>query len=405
MEALIEGIGVSWDRRAELFSIDPAVAFLNHGSFGAVPLPVQRAQQRLRDEVEANPMAFYSRGLWDRITHPRRHLAAFVGADPDRTALVANATAATEAVLGSLGLRAGEEILLSDHGYGAVRLAAERLAARTGAVVRSVSIPLTATDDQVVEAFAGAVGPQTRFAAVDHITSPTAKLLPVRRVVAALRERGVLVLVDAAHAPGMLEVDVSALGADFWLGNLHKWALTSRPTALLTVSAEQLPRMEPVVVSWRQPEGFPAAQEFAGTLDYTAWLAAPAGLHLLRTLGPARVRQHNAELAAHGQRVVAAALGGARDYGPAAEELELARTNALGDDRLSMRLVPLPPGVATDRPAALELRSRLASDDGVEVALDAWHDRGYVRLSGQLYNRVEDYLRLARALVAILRAA
>lgn len=402
----VEGRPVDWDRRADYFSIDTKVSFLNHGSFGAVPSPVQRAQQRLRDEVEANPMAFYSRGLWDRLTHTRRHLAGFVGADPDRTALVANATTATEAVFGSLDLAAGDEVLLTDHGYGAVRLAADRLCGRIGAVVREVAIPLDAGDDEIVERITGAVRPgRTRFAVIDHVTSPTAKLLPVDRLVPALRDLGVLVLVDAAHAPGMLAVDVDRLDADFWLGNLHKWALTARPTALLAVSEQQRPRMRSVVVSWREPDGFPTAQEFAGTLDYTAWLAAPAGLHLFRALGADRIRRHNNELAAHGQRVAAAALGGAHRYGAAAAELELARTNALGDPRLSMRLVPLPPGVATDRVSAIDLRTRLATEHQVEVALDAWRGRGYLRLSAQLYNRVEDYGRLARALLAVLPAA
>jgi isopenicillin-N epimerase len=400
----VEGRPVDWERRGELFSIDPKVAFVNHGSFGAVPLPVQRAQQRLRDEVEANPMAFYSRGLWDRLTHTRRHLAAFIGADPDGTALVANATAAIEAVFGSLDLTSGDEVLLTDHGYGAVRFAAERLSDRTGAAVREVTVPLDADDDQVVARIIGAVQPRTRLVVIDQVTSTTAKLLPVERLVAALHEHGVLVLVDGAHAAGMLPVDVTRIGADFWLGNLHKWALTSRPTALLAVSAEHRPRMRPVVVSWRQPEGFPAAQEYAGTLDYTAWLAAPAGLHLFRALGPERIRTHNNELAAHGQRVVASALAVAYDYGSAAAELELARTNALGDPRVSMRVVPLPPRVATDRPAAMEVRSRLAAEHAVEVALDSWHGHGYVRLSAQLYNRVEDYGRLARALVQVLQA-
>jgi len=200
-------------------------------------------------------MAFYSRGLWDRLSHTRRHLAAFVGADPESTALVANATAAVEAVFGSLDLEPGDEVLLTDHGYGAVRFAAERLGDRTGATVREVTVPLDAGDDEVIGRITGSVRARTRLVVIDHVASTTAKLLPVERLVASLHERGVPVLVDAAHAPGMLPVDVTRIGADFWLGNLHKWALTSRPTALLAVSATQRRRMRPVVVSWRQPEG------------------------------------------------------------------------------------------------------------------------------------------------------
>jgi isopenicillin-N epimerase len=397
----VGGVPVDWAHRHELFSLDPQVAHLNHGSFGAVPVPVQRAQQRLRDEVEANPMAFFTRGLLDRLTHTRRHLAAFVGADPDGTALIPNATAAVMAVLGSVPFARGEEILTTDHGYGVVRLAAEQVAGRAGATVRAVSVPLLADDDEIVSRVVDAVRPgRTRLAIVDHVTSPTAKLFPVRRLVAELRRRDVLVAVDAAHAPGMLDLDVSALDADFWLGNLHKWAFTPRPTALLAVAAEHRAAMRPLVVSWEQPQGFPLAQEFAGTLDYTAWLAAPAGVHLLRTLDPARVREHNTALAAEGQRLVARAV--AARTGSADTQLDLARDGRLGDDEVSMRLVPCPPGVAADATGADALRRTLATEHRVEVAVSPWRGRGYLRLSGQLYNRVEDYERLAEALGAVL---
>ena len=146
--------------RRELFSLDPRVAHLNHGSFGAVPIPVQRAQQRLRDEMDANPMAFFSRGLLDRLAHTRRHLAAFVGADPDGVALVPNATAAVMAVLSSVAFAPGQEVLVTDHGYGAVRIAAEQVAGRAGATVREVAVPLTATDDEILDRRDERVGPR-----------------------------------------------------------------------------------------------------------------------------------------------------------------------------------------------------------------------------------------------------
>jgi isopenicillin-N epimerase len=405
----VEGIEVTWSRRRELFPLDRDVIHLNHGSFGAVPIPVQRAHQRLRDEMDANPMAFFTRGLLDRLRHTRRHLAGFVGADPDGVALVPNVTAAVQVVLGSLDLRPGDEIVLTDHGYGAVRLAAARTAAEKSATVRDVALPLAATADDVVDRVTPAVTPgKTRLVIIDHVASTTAKLLPVDRVVQALRAHDIPILVDAAHAPGMLEIDVATTGADFWCGNLHKWAFAPRPTALLAVAPRHRSTMRSLVVSWEEHHGYPAAQEFGGTLDYTTWLAAPAGVHLLRTLGPERVRTHNADLAAHGQRVVASAVARVWPHDPGSrrrEELELARTGLLGDPSLSMRLVPMPPGVAEDRPSAVALRTRLATAHGVEVALDAWRGCGYLRLSAQIYNRAEDYARLAHALVRELRAA
>jgi isopenicillin-N epimerase len=391
----VGGVFVDWALRRDLFTLDRRTAHLNHGSYGAVPLPVQRAQQRLRDEMEANPIAFFTRGLLERIQHARAHLAAFVGADSEGVALVSNATAAATAVLRSVPLRAGGQILLTDHVYGAVRFAAEEVAGRVGAHVRVVAVPLTAGDDEVVDRVTAAVTPgRTRLAIVDHVASATAKLFPVDDLVAALHERNVAVLVDAAHAPGMLPVDVRATGADFWLGNLHKWAFTPRPTALLAVAPEHRAAMRPLVVSWEQAAGFPSAQEFAGTLDYTAWLAAPAGVHFLRTLGPDRVRSHNGELAQAGQQLVARAMANRATADPL---LELALDGRLGSAAVSMRLVPPPPTV-TDRDSMLELRRRLAVEHRVEIAVAEFGNRPLLRISGQVYNELEDYQRLADAL-------
>jgi isopenicillin-N epimerase len=403
--ASVEGIPVEWERRRELFSIDRRTAHLTHGSFGSVPIPVQRAQQRLRDEMEANPMAFFTRGLLDRIRHSRGHLATFVKADPDGVALVPNATAAASAVLRSVALSARHEILLTDHVYGAVQLAAQEVAGAAGASVRAVPIPLAADDDEILERVVEATRPgRTRLAIVDHVASATAKLFPVDRLVSALHDRGALVLVDAAHAPGMVEVDVAATGADFWLGNLHKWAFAPRPTALLAVAAEHRAAMRPLVVSWEQARGFPLAQEWGGTLDYTPWLSAPTGLHLLRTLGLATVRSHNADLAARGQRLVADAVGTRwpRTAGPYRDLLDLARQGRLGSDAVSMRPVPLPPGVADDVEAATALRERLAVEHRIEAAIGTWNGSGLLRLSAQVYNQADDYGRLASALCQLL---
>jgi len=389
--ATIQGVPVSWDRVRDLFALDSTVAYLNHGAFGAVPIPVQRAQQRLRDEMEANPVAFFTRGLSDRLAHARRHIAAFLGADPDATALVPNATAGIAIALRTVQLGAGDEILLTDHAYGAVRLAAARFGARSGAVVREVAIPLTATDDEALALVTSAFTPRTRLVIVEQVTSPTAKVLPVDKIAAAARDRGVAVLVDGAHAPGMLNVDVAAIGADFWVGNLHKWAFAPRPAATLVTAAEHRPAVEPLVVSWLEPNGYPAAVEYGGTLDYTAWLAAPTGLHLLRTLGPDRVRRHNIDLADYAQLAVAAAIR--------ADPADLTRSPAT-----SMRLVPLPPGIATDRPSAMALRDRLSKQYKCEVQVTDWRGRGYLRISAQVYNTRSDVERLAAACAELVRA-
>jgi isopenicillin-N epimerase len=375
-----------------LFSLDPAVAHLNHGGFGAVPASVQRAQQGLREEMESNPVRFFAQGLVERIAEARTHLAGFVGADPEGTALVGNATTAVSIVLNSLDLRRGEEILLTDHGYGSVTLAVERACGLAGARSSSVRLPLAARDDEVVEALAAAVVPgRTRLVIVDQVTSPTAKLLPVARIAQRLRGTGAALLVDAAHAPGMLPLRVDEIGADFWLGNLHKWAYAPRGTALLVVAPPWRERIASPVVSWQQPAGFPAAVEFQGTADYTPWLAAPAGLHTLRSIGVDAVRAHNAALAAYGQMVVGRALG-----------LE---ASALPDPGgpVSLRVVPLPAGLAPTREEAQALRDRIAAELATEVAVSHWPGHALLRLSAQIYNRAEEYDRLAEHLPGLLR--
>ncbi len=350
--------------------------------------------------MEANPTAFMTRGLLERLAHARRLVAGFLGANPDNTALVANATAAAAVVLGSVHIEQGDEILLTDHGYGAVRLAVDRLCRRTGAVAREVAVPLDASADDVVAEIAAAARPDhTRLAIVDHVASPTAKLFPVARIVSALHEHGVPVVVDAAHAPGMLDVNVESIGADFWFGNMHKWAFASRPTAALVVAPRHRTTVQPLAVSWLQDAGFPTAMEIAGTLDYTAWLAAPTGIETMRALGLDAIRRHNSDLVEYGQRVVADALEIASTDRP---QPSFADDRPTAGEPVSMRIVPLPSGVADDRPAAIRLRERLASEASCEVQVDVWRGRGQLRLSAQVYNGPDDYDRLAAALPGVI---
>jgi isopenicillin-N epimerase len=368
------------------------VAHLNHGSFGAVPIGVQRTQQRLRDEAEANPVRHFAHGLTDRVAHTRRHIAGFLGADPDGTALVPNATTGVAIALNTLRLRGDDEIVLTDHGYGSVAFAVDRERRRSGTATRTVPVPLGASPEETVAAIRGGLRPGvTRLLVVDQVTSATARLLPVAEMVAAAREQGVAVLVDAAHAPGMLPLDVAAIGADFWVGNLHKWAYAPRGTAAFSVAPRWRERVEPLAVSWEQPRGFPGSVEFQGTQDPSAWLAAPAGLFTGQALGWDTVRRHNAALAAYGQRVIGAALG----LGPA----DLPDP---GGPWVSMRIVPLPAGLATTLDDATALRRLIADKLATVVAVNAWRGRGYLRVSAQVYNRAAEYDRLAERLPALL---
>jgi isopenicillin-N epimerase len=291
-------------------------------------------------------------------------------------------------------LEAGDEVLLTDHTYGAVALATRRQCRRAGATARTVALPLGAPAAEVVSRVRAALRPgKTKLLIVDQIASATAQLLPVREIAAAARAYDIPVLVDGAHVPGMLPVDVSAIGADFWVGNLHKWAFAPRGTALLAVQPGWRRRMDPLVVSWEQDTGFPLSVEFQGTLDYTSWLAAPAGLFVLRTLGVDRVRAHNAALAAYGQRVVGESLG-----------LAPADLPEPGGPDAAMRILPLPAGLATTQAEASALRLHISDKLATETAVNAWGGRGWLRLSAQVYNRPDEYDRLAERLPALLNA-
>ncbi|MDQ1618272.1 MAG: isopenicillin-N epimerase [Actinomycetota bacterium] len=381
--------GADWPAVRELWPLESTVSHLNHGSYGAVATPVLEEQQSWRQRMEANPVRFFARELDAALDQSRAEIAHFLGTDGDSIAFVPNATTAVSTVLSCFPLEPGDEVLLTDHAYGAVRIAAERWAAAAGARVVTVPVPLRAGDDEVTDTVLAAVTARTRLAIIDHVTSATARRLPLVSLVPALKERSVAVLVDAAHAPGMLAVELDRLGADYWTGNLHKWCCAPRGTAVLHVAPEHRAGVRPLVASWRESDGFPGAFNVTGTDDLTAWLAAPRALRLLDQLGFDKLRRHNVELAVAGQNLVAQALN--------VERADLPR-----DPAVSMQLVPLPAGVAGDELEAAALQARIGEQIAVEVAVTNWNGQGFVRLSAQAYNAPADYARFAADLPALL---
>jgi isopenicillin-N epimerase len=374
-----------WADVAALWDLERGRDHLNHGSFGAVPLPVLAAQALWRARMERNPVRFFKREIRAGLSAARHRGAAFVGADPDAVALVTNATVGVNTVLATAGLAAGDEVVVTTHTYGAIRFAVDRACGRAGAKPVAAAFGVHDSDDEVVAAIVGAVTDRTAFAVIDHITSATARLLPIERIVEVLHERGVPVLVDAAHAPGMVDVDVTALGADAWVGNMHKWAFAARGTALLWVAPGWRARVQPLVVSWWEADGFPSAFDQGGTTDATAWLALPVALDLHDHLDAGgRLRSRNASLAALGQQRVADALG----IEPAAR---------WGSDGVAMRCVPLPERFGADPEA---LYDRLTHEAAVEVATWSAGGRCVIRLSGQAYVEPSAFDRLAAWLAA-----
>jgi isopenicillin-N epimerase len=270
---------------ARHWALDPEVTFLNHGSYGACPIEVLAVQREWRDRLERQPVKFLSRELDGHLAGVRRAVGAFVGADPDDLGLIANATGGVNAVVRSLRFAPGDEILVTDHEYNAILNVARHVAARDGARVVVARLPFpAASEDDVVERIVAAATDRTRLAIVSHVTSPTALVFPIERIVGALDARGIDTLVDGAHAPGMVPLDLDAMGAAYYAANLHKWVCAPKGAAFLHVRRDRQAAVRPATISHgaNAPESrkarFRSEFDWQGTLDPTGWLAVPAAL-------------------------------------------------------------------------------------------------------------------------------
>ncbi|GAA6526493.1 aminotransferase class V-fold PLP-dependent enzyme [Intrasporangium sp. DVR] len=370
---------------AELFELDPALTHLNHGAFGAVPRVVREAQDRARARIEGAPMRAFRDELPDAIAAAREQAAAFVEVPTDSAALVRNVSEAVAVVLESLSIGLGDDVVVSNHGYPTVSLAVQ---ARGGST-REARFGLGASTAEIVAAFTEALTPDTRLVVIDQITSGTALVLPVREVAAAVAP--VPVLVDAAHVPGALPVDVEALGVAFWAGNLHKWAFAPRSSAVLWVEAQRRGGVRPLVTSWSHGSPYPASFDLQGTVDHSAWLAIPEAVAFWHDLGGWRNVERNADVLQRGARHVATALG------------TVGEPSGIPSPPC-MTLVPLPDGAAATPDGAEALWQQLHAA-GFLAPPGSFEGRGYVRLAAQAYNDDDDYARLAETLVSLVGRA
>lgn len=383
---------------AGLWALDPKVVFLNHGSFGACPREVLAHQAALRSEMEAEPVRFLSRELDERLDAARAALAGFLGADADDLAFVTNATSGVNAVVRSLAFAAGDELLTTDHAYNACRNALDFAAARSGARVVVAAVPFpVASPDAVLEAVLARVTPRTRLALLDHVTSPTGLVLPIERLIAALAARDIEVLVDGAHAPGMVPLNLATLGATYYSGNCHKWLCAPKGSAFLWVRRDRQADVRPLTISHGANMPRPGRSRFrvefdwTGTSDPTAWMTVPRAIAYVGALLPGgwpAVMARNRALAVEARRRVCAAAG----------------TPAPCPDAMlgSLASVVLPDGPTAEigwrRPDPLQ--RRLFEAWGIEVPVMSWPapPRRLVRVSAQLYNTGDDFARLADAL-------
>jgi isopenicillin-N epimerase len=385
------------------WDFDPGITYLTHGTYGACPRPVLAAQQALVAELEADPIRFLTREFEDRLDAAREEVAAFLHADPAGLVVVPNATTGVATMVESLRLRPGDELLTNVHEYNATLNALASVAERAKARVVRVSIPLPIRHpEQVVEAILSGVTPRTRLALISHVTSPSGLVFPIETIVRELDRLGVDTLVDAAHAPGMVPVDLRALGAAYWTGNGHKWLCGPKGAGVLHVREDRRSGVLPLVTSHGRND--PRSDrptlwkefDWQGTGNPTAFLALPEALRVIGGLQPGGWPAHmaaNRELVLAGRNLLVEALG-----------LEpIAPDSMVG----AMAAIALP--IAADEAATEALTRSLATDERIEVPVGpfpvrAARDPGaapshaLLRISAQRYNELDDYAPLAEAL-------
>jgi len=369
--------------RAE-WPLDPAVAYLNHGGYGVAPNAVLARQACWRRRIEANPMQFMTRELVPLWRQAAATLAAHLGARGDDLVFVANATAGCNAVLRSLDFRPGDEILTTSLGYGAVAKALRYVAARSGATLVTAEIPLPLADGAAIGAAVSArLGPRTRLVVLDHIASSSALMLPVTELARLAHQAGARVLIDGAHAPGQVPLDLSRIGADWYVGNCHKWLMAPRGCGFLWAPAAGQAELHPLAISHGYGQGFLAEFEWTGTLDPTPFLCVPDAIACHNRFGGPELMARNRHLALEAAQMLAARWG-----------------TALGgpeDGFAAMVTVRLPLPEAT-HDAAVALQRRLASEHRIETAIMAQAGALWVRVAAQVYNQLADYERLAAVL-------
>jgi isopenicillin-N epimerase len=363
--------------------LDPDFVTVNHGSFGATPDCVLADQENWRRRMEAQPTRFMGTVLPDALRASASRLASFVGARGEDIAFVDNATSGCNAVLRSLSFKPGDEILVLDQGYGAVRETVRFVTEQTGARMKVAALPFpNASDDDLITAIAAMLSSKTRIAVIDHITSASALVLPSDRIIATCHQRGVLVLIDGAHGPGQVAIDLQALGADWYTGNCHKWLCAPKGCGFLWTHPDRQRNTHPTVISHGFGEGYLPEFDWTGTRDPSPFLSVGAAIDFHEQLGGASLRKRNICLAAEAASLVA-------------KRLNTETINGGG----AMRLVRLPVPLRT---GAQPLRAKLLLA-GTDAPVHAIGDALWLRLSAFAYNELDDYARLADIVAGVLR--
>ena len=359
------------------FLLEDGFATTNHGAYGATPRPVLAAQDEWRTRMERRPSRFFNGTILPALRAAADRLGAVLGARGQDIGFVGNATEGANGVLRSLRFEPGDEILVLAHVYGAVRNTVRHVCSISGAWMVEVPVTFPRPDDaELLTALSAAITPRTKLAVLDHITSSSALLLPIAEMVAACHSQGVPVLVDGAHAPGQVALDLTALDADWYVGNCHKWLFAPKGSGFLWARADRQEGIHPAVISHGYGQGFTAEFDWTGTRDPSAWLATPAALDFHARLGGPALMARNVALAASAGAALAARWGTETGAG----------NRAAG----SMAMVRLPRSTP-DQAAAL--RGALL-EAGTDVPIIPHNGQLWLRLSAQAYNEPTDFERM-----------
>ena len=375
-----------------LFMLNPEITFLNHGSFGAVPQSVFDVYQNWQREMEMQPVEFLGRAVHTYLAAARDEIGQFLGTAKENLVFVPNATHGINIVARSLHLSPGDEILTTDHEYGAMDRTWRFLCQTNDAVYRHHSVTLPVDDpDVLVDELLADVNDRTRVIFLSHISSPTSILFPVGEICRRARKLGILSIIDGAHAPGQIRLDLDAIQPDFYTGNFHKWLCAPKGSAFLYASPEMQPLIEPLVVSWGYEAEIPGHStfqdylEWTGTQDFSAYLSVPAAINFQE--------QNQWESVQQGCHAMAA-----ETWQHWAEISKLPQLVASEKWFAQMVTLPVP-----DKYPAAELKTRLMDDYKIEIPVIEWGNRQFLRLSVQAYNTQQDLDTLVQALVDIIR--
>jgi isopenicillin-N epimerase len=370
------------------WNLDQTYHHVNHGSFGSVPIGVQKVQQQWQDRIQNNPVKFFSRELIEEVAKARGLVAKFLGQRADQIALIRNSTEGISTVMHGLPLNQGDEVMILNQEYGAVVKEVSRACKSSGATLIEIDIDYLDCDEMVIKKIRAGISKKTRMLVVDHITSGTARTFPIYELSLLCKANCIVYVVDASHSPGTVDIDLDKLDADFWFGNLHKWVSAPLGVGVLRIAPRWQDILRPLIVSWNDDEPYPSNWDVPGVIDPSSWLSAPSAIEFFSKIGWDRVRKANYQRMMYGRKLVMQELGITH------EEIRV--------DFLPMGVVPIY-NITGGVKGAFAVRTQIAKEFKVEVAISYVANKYYLRICGMLYNTCEDYEKLALAIRKTLK--